>query len=250
MSSTIKLGDIPPPCNAPSGGPGSVEGCPTCKRQNWGGKLVVLDVDSWKMGEGGKRGERESFAVVFSVERSKKERKKETHPSSLAPLHSPPPSAFQLIFRQPRLPLRSLCLRLLLLLQQVPRGHGLGGADGQRLHLLRQPGRVRRELRRLHSGQSAARRQQGPALLRALCDGAQVRVHLGQQVPVPDVQLQAGRRRRRRPRVDRVDFWPHCREARWEEVKKNMFKKKMPSFFMIIFVAGGQAIHVLLLPLL
>lgn len=90
MSSTIKLGDIPPPCNAPSGGPGSVEGCPTCKRQNWGGKLVVLDVDSWKMGEGGKRGERESFAVVFSVERSKKERKKETHPSPLStPLHPP-----------------------------------------------------------------------------------------------------------------------------------------------------------------
>ena len=59
MSSTIRLGDIPPPCNAPSGGPGGVEGCPTCKRQNWGGKLVVLDVDSWKMGEGGK--EREVF---------------------------------------------------------------------------------------------------------------------------------------------------------------------------------------------
>lgn len=53
MSSTVKIGDMPP-CNAPSGGPGGVEGCPTCKRQNWGGKLVVLDVDSWKMGEGGK----------------------------------------------------------------------------------------------------------------------------------------------------------------------------------------------------
>lgn len=61
MSSTIKLGDIPPPCNAPSGGPGGVEGVPTGKRQNWGGKLVVLDVDSWKMGEGGKTKQRESF---------------------------------------------------------------------------------------------------------------------------------------------------------------------------------------------
>ena len=69
MSSTIKLGDIPPPCNAPSGGPGSVEGCPTCKRQNWGGKLVVLDVDSWKMGEGGNHGSpyvRSAYACSYS----------------------------------------------------------------------------------------------------------------------------------------------------------------------------------------
>ena len=66
MSSTIRLGDIPPPCNAPSGGPGGVEGCPTCKRQNWGGKLVVLDVDSWKMGEGGKDREVFFFFALFA----------------------------------------------------------------------------------------------------------------------------------------------------------------------------------------
>ena len=66
MSSTIRLGDIPPPCNAPSGGPGGVEGCPTCKRQNWGGKLVVLDVDSWKMGEGGKEREVFFFFALFA----------------------------------------------------------------------------------------------------------------------------------------------------------------------------------------
>lgn len=29
---------------------------PTSVRQNWGGQLVILDVDSWKMGEGGNHG--------------------------------------------------------------------------------------------------------------------------------------------------------------------------------------------------
>lgn len=67
MSSTIKLGDIPPPCNAPSGG--LVDGCPTCVRRNWGGKLILLDVDSWKMGEGGNHGSpfvRSAYACAYS----------------------------------------------------------------------------------------------------------------------------------------------------------------------------------------
>ena len=221
MSSTIRLGDIPPPCNAPSGGPGGVEGCPTCKRQNWGGKLVVLDVDSWKMGEGGKRSKRGFclfLCIFFSPPSVQVEKKNSPSPTrflslSLARAHTQ-------LNRQPRLPVRPLGLRLLLLLQQLRGLRGLRGPHGQRLHLLRQPEGLRRKLRRLHARQGAPRRQQGQALLQAVRDGAQVGLHPGQQVPVPDVQLQEGRRGGRGRRVGGVDLWLHRGEACGQEIKR------------------------------
>ena len=151
MSSTIKLGDLPPPCNAPSGGPGGVEGCPTCKRQNWSsGKLVVLDVDSWKMGEGELEQERFlRFAKKKEKKRKRKQVKKLTSPLFLALAFSSPFSPLPRTHRRkPRLALRPLGLRLLLLLQQIPGGRGLRGPDRQRLHLLRQPQGLRGELDR------------------------------------------------------------------------------------------------------
>ena len=45
----------PPPCtDAPTAS--AAAGVPTAVRANWGGTLVLLDVDSWKMGEGGNHG--------------------------------------------------------------------------------------------------------------------------------------------------------------------------------------------------
>ena len=56
MSPSLRYEATPPPCAAP-GAPASVAaGVPTSARANWAGTLVVLDVDTWKMGEGGNHG--------------------------------------------------------------------------------------------------------------------------------------------------------------------------------------------------
>lgn len=57
-SPSLRYDTTPPPCPDPSApaASGVAAGVPTSVRQNWGGQLVILDVDSWKMGEGGNHG--------------------------------------------------------------------------------------------------------------------------------------------------------------------------------------------------
>lgn len=52
-SPSLRYATAPPPCGAPSG---AAPGVPTSVAANWGGALVLLDADSWKMGEGGNHG--------------------------------------------------------------------------------------------------------------------------------------------------------------------------------------------------
>lgn len=58
-SPTLRYDTTPPPCAdpySPKPESGVAPGVPTSVRKNWGGQLVILDVDSWKMGEGGNHG--------------------------------------------------------------------------------------------------------------------------------------------------------------------------------------------------
>ena len=56
MSPSLRYDATPPPCAAPGAPPSVADGVPTSARANWAGTLVVLDVDSGKMGEGGNHG--------------------------------------------------------------------------------------------------------------------------------------------------------------------------------------------------
>jgi hypothetical protein len=53
MSSMLRWKEIPPPCPKPGQPQPEIAGVPGASTINWQGEIVVFDVDSWKMGEGG-----------------------------------------------------------------------------------------------------------------------------------------------------------------------------------------------------
>jgi hypothetical protein len=56
ISSSLRWKDIPPPCPKPGEPELPIKGVPGAAAINWQGDIVVFDVDSWKMGQGGNHG--------------------------------------------------------------------------------------------------------------------------------------------------------------------------------------------------
>jgi hypothetical protein len=53
MSGMQRWKEIPAPCPKAGEAAPAIAGLPAAARTNWQGDNVILDVDSWKMGEGG-----------------------------------------------------------------------------------------------------------------------------------------------------------------------------------------------------
>ena len=69
MSGMQRWAAYPPPCPAPGEPAPEIPGLPGASKTNWQGEIVILDVDSWKMGEGGNHGSpfvRSAYACATS----------------------------------------------------------------------------------------------------------------------------------------------------------------------------------------